>query len=46
MATLEVDLTPGAAADDVRRAVKDRVHETTGMEHVTVEVTADMGRDG
>ena len=38
MATLEIDLAPGAVADDVRRAVKERVHETTGMEHVTVEV--------
>jgi cobalt-zinc-cadmium efflux system protein len=38
MATLEVDLAPSAAADEVRRAVKDRVRKTTGMEHVTVEV--------
>ena len=40
MATLEIELAPGAVADDVRRAVKGRVRETTGMEHVTVEVTA------
>lgn len=38
IATLEVELTAGADADDVRRAVKDRVRETTGMAHVTVEV--------
>lgn len=38
MATLEVELTAGGDADDVRRAVKDRVRETTGMAHVTVEV--------
>ncbi|WP_299821753.1 cation diffusion facilitator family transporter [uncultured Jannaschia sp.] len=46
MATLEVDLASGADADAVRRAVKDRVRETTGMEHVTVEVstTAAQGR--
>ncbi|EGJ19478.1 cation efflux protein (plasmid) [Cereibacter sphaeroides WS8N] len=40
MATLEIELAPGAVADDVRRAVKGRVRETTGMEHVTVEVAA------
>ncbi|GAA4227542.1 cobalt-zinc-cadmium efflux system protein [Sagittula marina] len=40
MATLEVELAPGAAADEVRRAVKHRVRETTGMQHVTVEVAA------
>ncbi len=39
MATLEVEPAAGANADDVRRAVKDRVRETTGVEHVTVEVT-------
>ncbi len=40
MATLEVEPAAGGAnADDVRRAVKDRVRETTGVEHVTVEVT-------
>ncbi len=44
MATLEVELAPGAVADDVRRAVKGRVRETTGMEHVTVEVTAGVER--
>ena len=38
MATLEVETAPGADADAVRRAVKDRVRETTGMKHVTVEV--------
>ena len=38
MATLEIDLVLGADADNVLRAVKDRVRETTGMEHVTVEV--------
>jgi len=43
MATLEVDLAPGALADDVRRAVKDRVRETTGMAHVTVEVAERSG---
>ena len=42
--TLEVELAPGAVADDVRRAVKGRVRETTGMEHVTVEVTAGVER--
>ncbi|MCT4334937.1 hypothetical protein MU516_19060 [Paracoccus sp. YLB-12] len=46
MATLEVELTPGASADDVRRAVKGRVRETTGMEHVTVEVAASMAHGG
>ena len=40
MATMEVDLAPGADPEAVRRAVKERVHETTGMEHVTVEVAA------
>lgn len=44
MATLEVDLAPGAEADGVRRAVKARVRETTGMGHVTVEVA--MGGEG
>ncbi len=43
MATLEVDLSPGADADDVRRAVKDRVRQTTGMAHVTVEVASAIG---
>ena len=38
MATLEIDLVLGADADNVLRAVTDRVRETTGMEHVTVEV--------
>ncbi|WP_313138172.1 cation transporter dimerization domain-containing protein [Paracoccus jeotgali] len=42
MATLEVELTGGADADDVRRAVKDRVRETTGMAHVTVEVVGSV----
>ncbi|WP_116087368.1 cation diffusion facilitator family transporter [Tropicimonas sp. IMCC34011] len=45
MATLEVDLAPGAVADDVRRAVKGRVRETTGMKHVTVEVAAGVPPD-
>ncbi|MGZ9812162.1 cation diffusion facilitator family transporter [Pseudoroseicyclus sp. H15] len=40
MATLEIDLAPGAQAEEVRRAVKSRVRETTGMEHVAVEVSA------
>ena len=40
MAMLEVDLAPGDDADMVRRAVKDRVRDTTRMEHVTVEVAA------
>ena len=44
MATLEVDLAPGAEADAVRRAVKARVRETTGMGHVTVEVA--VGGEG
>ena len=46
MATLEVDLAPGAVADDVRRAVKDRVRDTTGMKHVTVEVAAGAAQEG
>ena len=46
MATLEVELAPGAVADDVRRAVKVRVRETTGMEHVTVEVAAGTAQEG
>ena len=45
MATLEVELAPGAVADDVRRAVKARVRETTGMEHVTVEVVEGLARE-
>lgn len=43
-ATLEIELAPGAVADDVRRAVKGRVRETTGTEHVTVEVAAGVER--
>lgn len=39
MATLEVDLESGADADHVRRAVKQRVQEISGVEHVTVEVS-------
>ena len=39
MATLEVDLESGANADHVRRAVKQRVQEISGVEHATVEVS-------
>lgn len=39
MATLEVDLLPGAQPDSVRRAVKARVAEVAGVGHVTVEVS-------
>ena len=45
MATLEVDLAPGADADAVRRGVKERMRERTGMAHVTVEVS-DAGPGG
>ncbi|TQS73466.1 cation transporter [Rhodobacteraceae bacterium] len=40
MASLEIELATGENADEVRRAVKDRVHQTTGIEHVTVEVSS------
>ena len=43
MATLEVDLAPGADADAVRRAVKERMQETVGLEHVTVETAPSPG---
>ena len=39
MATMEVDLEPGADAETVRRSVKERVSETAGLSHVTVEVS-------
>ena len=38
MATMEVDLAPGANAENVRRVVKERVAETATLSHVTVEV--------
>ena len=38
MATMEVELAPGADAETVRRAVKERVGKTAGLSHVTVEV--------
>ena len=38
MATLEVDLADDADPETVRRAVKARISETTGIRHVTVEV--------
>ena len=40
MATMEVDLKPGADPEAVRRAVKERIGATAGLSHVTVEVTA------
>ena len=43
MATMEVDLAPGADAESVRRAVKQRVGATAGLSHVTVEVV--VGHD-
>lgn len=46
MATLEVALAPGAAAESVRRAVKARLRETTGLRHVTVEIAPDGERGG
>ena len=46
MVTLEVELAPGAMVEDVRCAVKERVRETTGIEHVTVEVTAGVSQAG
>ncbi|PYE80606.1 MULTISPECIES: cation diffusion facilitator family transporter [Rhodobacterales] len=46
MATLEIDIAPDAVADDVRPAVKERVRETTGIEHVTVEVAKSSTRRG
>lgn len=46
MATLEIDLESGADAHVVRRAVKDRVQELSGVEHVTVEISdADKSHD-
>lgn len=39
MATLEIDLAPGADAEEVRLAVKARLAEAAGVRHVTVEVT-------
>ena len=39
MATLEIDLAPGAEPETVRRAVRSRVQELSGVEHVTVEIT-------
>ncbi len=44
MATLEVELDPGADAEAVRRAVKDRLEHRFGMAHATVEVR-EAGRD-
>jgi cobalt-zinc-cadmium efflux system protein len=41
MATLEVRTAPDADADAVRRAVKARMAKLSGLEHVTVEVSAD-----
>ena len=40
MATLEIDLAPGADADAVRRAVKKRMHARAGVGHVTVETAS------
>lgn len=39
MATLEIDLEAGADAHVVKRAVKDRVQELSGVKHVTVEIS-------
>ncbi|WP_424942341.1 cation diffusion facilitator family transporter [Aliiroseovarius crassostreae] len=39
MATLEIDLEAGADHHFVRRAVKERVQELSGVEHVTVEIS-------
>ena len=40
MARLEVVMAPGAEADTVRHNVKARLQKTSGMGHVTVEVTS------
>ncbi|QXT41051.1 cation diffusion facilitator family transporter [Gymnodinialimonas ceratoperidinii] len=42
MASLEVDLEPGADHEVVRRAVKERVQHLSGVRHVTVEITGEM----
>ena len=39
MATLEIDLEAGADAHVVKRAVKARVQELSGVDHVTVEIS-------
>jgi cobalt-zinc-cadmium efflux system protein len=46
MVTLEAIVTPGADPDAVRRAVKNRLAETFGFDHATVETCVDPQETG